>query len=131
MSGAPHLPQKLEDGGFSALHFAHDLVSAFPHCAQKLLPGVLFVAHFLQRTGVPPTGRMAFCIIERREVTATSARCLRSKSPSAPSHLATRHMILRSISIVIFRICHYFYLPSTASTTSHSMPTTLHSKLHL
>src|SRR6266852_9834608 len=67
MSGAPHLPQKLEDGGVSALHFAHDLVSAFPHCAQKLLPGVLFVAHFLQRTGVPPTGRMAFCIIERRE----------------------------------------------------------------
>src|SRR5579864_7776832 len=52
MSGAPHLPQKLEDGGFSALHFAHDLVSAFPHCAQKLLPGVLFVPHFVQRTGV-------------------------------------------------------------------------------
>src|SRR3984893_4663408 len=59
ISGAPHLPQKLEDGGFSALHFAHDLVRTFPHCAQKLLPGVLFVPHFVQRTGVPPTGRMA------------------------------------------------------------------------
>src|SRR6266851_524102 len=56
MSGAPHLPQKLEDGGFSALHFAHNLSSAFPHCAQKLLPEGLFVPHFVQRTGVPPTG---------------------------------------------------------------------------
>src|SRR6266849_1240669 len=54
MSGAPHLPQKLEEGGFSALHFAHELLSAFPHCAQKLLPGVLFVPHFVQCTGVPP-----------------------------------------------------------------------------
>jgi hypothetical protein len=59
MSGAPHLPQKLEEGGFSALHFAHELLSAFPHCAQKLLPGVLFVPHFVQRTGVPQTGRLA------------------------------------------------------------------------
>jgi hypothetical protein len=30
------------------------LVSAFPHCAQKSLPGALFVPHFVQRTGVPP-----------------------------------------------------------------------------
>src|SRR5260370_20141927 len=54
MSEAPHLPQKLEEGGLSALHFAHDLLSAFPHCAQKLLPSVLFVPHFVQCTGVLP-----------------------------------------------------------------------------
>src|SRR5216684_2412411 len=78
ISGAPHLPQKLEDGGFSALHFAHDLVRTFPHCAQKLLPGVLFVPHFVQRTGVPPTAEWPFCIIERREVTAAPARARHS-----------------------------------------------------
>src|SRR5713226_2489240 len=63
LSGAPHLPQKLEEGGFSALHFAHDLLSAFPHCAQKLLPSVLFVPHFVQCTGVPPKpADWPFCI---------------------------------------------------------------------
>src|SRR6266851_8614989 len=87
VSEAPHLPQKLEDGGFSALHFAHNLLSTFPHCAQKLLPGVLFVPHFVQRTGVPPTGRMAFCIIERREVTAASAGCRRCSDTSRASRL--------------------------------------------
>src|ERR1700693_2573669 len=31
----PHLPQKLELDGFSALHFAQCFTSAFPHFAQK------------------------------------------------------------------------------------------------
>jgi hypothetical protein len=34
MSEAPHFPQKSDVGGFSALHFAQGLVSAFPHFAQ-------------------------------------------------------------------------------------------------
>src|SRR5260370_4694429 len=54
VSAAPHLPQKLEVGGFSALHFAQGLVSAVPHWAQKLLTDGLFVPHFEQRI-FPPT----------------------------------------------------------------------------
>jgi hypothetical protein len=53
MSGAPHLPQKSDVGGFSALHFAQGLVSAFPHFAQKLLADGLLVPHFEQRIGLP------------------------------------------------------------------------------
>jgi hypothetical protein len=52
-SGAPHLPQKFDDGGLSAPHLAQSLVSALPHCAQKLLPGGLSVPHFEQRIGLP------------------------------------------------------------------------------
>ncbi|HKN14591.1 MAG TPA: hypothetical protein VJX68_15490 [Candidatus Binatus sp.] len=43
------MPQKSEVGGFSALHFAQCLASAFPHFAQKLLVEGLFVPHFEQR----------------------------------------------------------------------------------
>ncbi len=53
LSGAPHLPQKSEVGGFSALHFVQVLVRAFPHFAQKLLVEGLFVPHFEQRIGLP------------------------------------------------------------------------------
>jgi hypothetical protein len=53
MSGAPHLPQKSDGGGFSALHFAQCLASALPHFAQKLLVEGLFVPHFEQRIGLP------------------------------------------------------------------------------
>jgi hypothetical protein len=49
VNGVPHLPQKSEVGGFSALHFAHCFASAVPHFAQKLLVGELFVPHFAQR----------------------------------------------------------------------------------
>src|SRR5260370_32463783 len=49
VSGAPHLPQKSDVGGFSALHFAQCFASAFPHFAQKLFVEGLFVPHFEQR----------------------------------------------------------------------------------
>jgi hypothetical protein len=54
VSGAPHLPQKSEVGGFSVLHFAQCFVSAFPHFAQKLLVEGLFVPHFEQRIDYNP-----------------------------------------------------------------------------
>src|SRR5271169_559382 len=50
---APHLPQKSDVGGFSALHFAQGLVSAVPHFAQKLLVDGLLVPHFEQRIDEP------------------------------------------------------------------------------
>jgi hypothetical protein len=53
VSGAPHLPQKSDVSGFSALHFAQCFASAFPHFAQKLLVEGLFVPHFEQRIGLP------------------------------------------------------------------------------
>jgi hypothetical protein len=53
MSEVPHLPQKSDVGGFSALHFAQRLVSAFPHFAQKLLADELLVPHFEQRIALP------------------------------------------------------------------------------
>src|SRR5579864_345778 len=53
VSEAPHLPQKSDVGGFSALHFVQGLVSAFPHFAQKLLADGLLVPHFEQRIGLP------------------------------------------------------------------------------
>jgi hypothetical protein len=49
VSGAPHLPQKSDVGGFSALHFAQSFTSAFPHFAQKLFVEGLSVLHFEQR----------------------------------------------------------------------------------
>ena len=52
VSGAPHLPQKSDVGGFSVLHFAQCFASAFPHFAQKLFVG-LFVPHFEQRFDAP------------------------------------------------------------------------------
>ena len=48
-SGVPHLPQKSEVGGFSALHFAQFFASEFPHFAQKLFVEGLFVPHLVQR----------------------------------------------------------------------------------
>jgi len=53
------LPQKSEVGGFSALHFAQCLASAFPHFAQKLFVEGLFVLHLEQRIHSPfePSGR--------------------------------------------------------------------------
>ena len=59
-SGAPHLPQKLDVGGFSALHFAQCFASAFPHFAQKLFVEGLFVPHFeqpIKSLGRQATGR--------------------------------------------------------------------------
>jgi hypothetical protein len=53
VSGAPHLPQKSDVGGFSALHFVQRLVSATPHFAQKLLADGLLFPHFEQRIGLP------------------------------------------------------------------------------
>src|ERR1700736_46922 len=52
VSRAPHLPQKSDVGGFSVLHLAQGLVSAFPHFAQKLLADGLLVPHFEQRIGL-------------------------------------------------------------------------------
>jgi len=53
LSEAPHLPQKSDVGGFSALHFAQCFASAFPHFAQKLFVEGLFVPHFEQRISTP------------------------------------------------------------------------------
>jgi hypothetical protein len=53
VSEAPHLPQKSDVGGFSALHFAQGLVSAVPHFAQKLLVDGLLVPHFEQHIDPP------------------------------------------------------------------------------
>jgi hypothetical protein len=53
VSGAPHLPQKSDVAGFSALHFAQCFASAVPHFAQKLLAGGLLVPHFEQRIDAP------------------------------------------------------------------------------
>jgi hypothetical protein len=53
VSGAPHLPQKLDVGGFSAPHFAQYIASALPHFAQKLFVEGLFVPHFEQRIDAP------------------------------------------------------------------------------
>ena len=47
------MPQKSDVGGFSVLHFAQSLVSAFPHFAQKLLADGLLVPHFEQRIDAP------------------------------------------------------------------------------
>src|SRR5260370_4350807 len=52
VSGAPHLPQKSDVGGFSALHFTQCFARAFPHFAQKLFVEGLFVPHFEQRIGL-------------------------------------------------------------------------------
>jgi hypothetical protein len=52
-NGVPHFPQKFDDGGFSAPHLGQCVVSAFPQCTQKLLPGGLLVPHFEQRIGLP------------------------------------------------------------------------------
>src|SRR6202158_3825514 len=53
VSGAPHLPQKSDVVGFSALHFAQGLMSAFPHFAQKLFVEGLFVPQLEQRIDAP------------------------------------------------------------------------------
>ena len=52
-SGAPHLPQKSDVGGFSALHLEQCLASAFPHFAQKLFVEGLLVPQLEQRIGLP------------------------------------------------------------------------------
>jgi hypothetical protein len=54
VSRVPHLPQKSDVGGFSALHFAQSFASGFPHFAQKLLVEGLFVPHFEQRIDYKP-----------------------------------------------------------------------------
>src|SRR5690242_17560255 len=51
-SGAPHLPQKSDVDGFSALNFAQSFPSAFPHLAQKLFVEGLFVPQLEQRIGL-------------------------------------------------------------------------------
>ena len=68
MSGAPHLPQKSDVGGVSALHFAQCFTSAFPHFAQKLLVEGLFVPHFEQGIALPGNqATRTSCIIRCRE----------------------------------------------------------------
>jgi hypothetical protein len=57
VSRVPHLPQKSEVGGFSALHFPQSLASGLPHFAQKLLVEELFVPHFEQRINYKPAYR--------------------------------------------------------------------------
>src|SRR5207302_2088331 len=68
LSGAPHLPQKSDVGGFSALHFAQCFASAFPHFAQKLLADGLLVPHFEQRIDAPRANQETdrFYITQRR-----------------------------------------------------------------
>jgi transcription elongation factor Elf1 len=51
---APHLPQKFEDGAFSALYFRQRRGRAFPQRAQKLLPAGFSAPHFEQRISCPP-----------------------------------------------------------------------------
>src|SRR5690242_2255385 len=46
---APHLPQKLDVGEFSAPHSVQGRVSAFPQRAQKLLSAGFSEPHFTQR----------------------------------------------------------------------------------
>src|SRR3984893_12592828 len=59
VSGAPHLPQKSDVGGFSALHFAQCFTSAFPHFEQKLLADGLLVPHLEQRIVDAPRANQA------------------------------------------------------------------------
>jgi hypothetical protein len=68
VSGAPHLPQKSDVGGFSALHFVQCFASAFPHFAQKLFVEGLFVPHFAQRIHAPRANQTTdrFYITQRR-----------------------------------------------------------------
>jgi hypothetical protein len=54
------LPQKFDVGGLSVPHLAQSVVSAFPQCAQKLLPGGLSFPHFKQRIGLPERAKRAF-----------------------------------------------------------------------
>ena len=58
--GVPHLPQKFDDGGFSAPHLGQTVNSLFPQLAQKLLPGGLSVLHFEQRIGLPERAKRGF-----------------------------------------------------------------------
>jgi len=60
VSGVPHLPQKSDVDGFSALHCAQCFASAFPHFAQKLLAEGLLVPHFEQRICLPNRGLIRF-----------------------------------------------------------------------
>jgi hypothetical protein len=46
VSGVPHLPQKSEVGGLSALHFPQSSASELPHFAQKLFAEGLLAPHF-------------------------------------------------------------------------------------
>ena len=89
VSGAPHLPQKSDVGGFSALHFAQGLVSAFPHFAQKLLADGLSVPHFEQRIGAPSanqaTGRFYITEIGYRP-----ARCATDDSQKGSPQMPER-----------------------------------------
>ena len=73
MSGAPHLPQKSDVGGFFALHFTQCFMSALPHFAQKLLVGGLFVPHLEQLIEVPPGEPRRLTLFITRSRAATSA----------------------------------------------------------
>src|SRR5713101_6400891 len=70
-SGAPHLPQKFDAGGFSAPHFTQSLIRAFPHCTQKLLPVGLFVPHLEQRISSPDAHASRTSFITQRRVETT------------------------------------------------------------
>jgi hypothetical protein len=48
-SDVPHLPQKFDAGGLSALHFAQTRASGLPHRAQKLLSAGFSQPHVEQR----------------------------------------------------------------------------------
>jgi hypothetical protein len=63
---APHLPQKFEVGGFSALHFGQSFANPFPHFAQKLLVEGLLVPHLVHCTADSEvSGRFALPYIIR------------------------------------------------------------------
>src|SRR5262249_54906939 len=66
VSGAPHLPQKFDVGGFSAQHLAQSLASAFPQCVQKLFTGGLFVPQFEHRISLS---------CRRHSLSRTSGNC--------------------------------------------------------
>src|SRR5579864_7953058 len=76
VSGAPHMPQKSDVGGFSALHFAQGLVRALPHFAQKLLVDGLLVPHFEQRIDAPRANQATdrFYITQRRLPTSSRVK---------------------------------------------------------
>src|SRR5271165_4538772 len=79
-SGASHLPQKSELGGFSALHFTQRFASALPHFAQKLFVEGLFVPHFVQRMKFPvDRGASFLCITQRRPGTSRLRKDDRSR----------------------------------------------------
>jgi hypothetical protein len=77
-SGAPHLPQKSDVGGFSAIHLAQCFASALPHFAQKLFVERLFVPHFEQRIDAPPRSKRPTILYTQHRLRTSTLRKARS-----------------------------------------------------